>query len=130
MQEFVRRLALGIILIVLFFLAIGFIKEANASDYSDANELFILNQAGGVIAVSKELCDIPQAKAKGFEFKGYATEKDGTRHEGCWAAPDISDAPKTPGVRIIPIVNMYFDGEIIMLPQHQFKPLKELENAL
>jgi hypothetical protein len=45
-------------------------------------------------------------------------------------APDLAEAPRVPGVRIIPIVNMYFDGQIIMLPQEQFQPLAALEGAV
>jgi hypothetical protein len=130
MQEFIKRLSFGVILIVLFFLLIGFVKEANAEDYSGVKELYIENEAGGVIAISQEACKDPVALKKGFEYKAYATEKDGTLHEGCWMAPDISEAPNVPGVRIIPIVNMYFDGQVIMVAQNQFKPFSKLDNSL
>lgn len=131
MQEYIRRLALALIIIVLVFVGIGFTKQANAADYSQYKELFMLNKAGGVIAVTLEPCAIPDAIKAGFENRGYATESNGTKHEGCWAAPDISEAPRHPGVRIIPIVNMWFDGEVVSLPQDDFKPIApEIEGAL
>lgn len=130
MQEFIKRISFGVIIVTLVFLLIGFIKEANAADYGNVKELFIENEAGGVIAVTQEVCRDPNAKAKGFEYRGYATEKDGTVHEGCWMAPDVSEAPNVPGVRIVPIVNMYFEGQIIMVPQNQFKPMAALKGAI
>ena len=130
MQEFIKRLSFGVILVVLFFLLIGFVKEANAENYSGVKELYIENEAGGVIAISQELCKDKIALSKGFAYEAYATEKDGTKHEGCWMAPDLSEAPNVPGVRIIPIVNMYFDGQVIMVAQNQFKPFSKLDNSL
>ena len=130
MQEFIKRLSFGVILVVLFFILIGFVKEANAENYSGVKELYIENEAGGVIAISQELCKDKIALSKGFAYEAYATEKDGTKHEGCWMAPDLSEAPNVPGVRIIPIVNMYFDGQVIMVAQNQFKPFSKLDNSL
>ena len=130
MQEFIEKLFLTIILVLLFFVLLGLVKEANAADYSQFDELYIKNEAGGYIAVTKEPCQETAAIAQGFQFRGYATESNGTKHEGCWAAPDISEAPKHPNVMIIPIVNMYFEGQVIAVPQHQFKPLQELDNSL
>lgn len=130
MQEFLIRLTVGVLIVSCFFLLIGLVKDANAADYSNTKELFVKNEAGGVIAVTQELCQDPKAKAKGFEYRGYATEKDGTLHEGCWTAPDVSDAPNIPGVKIIPIVNIYFEGEVILMPQNKFKPMSQLKEAL
>lgn len=130
MQEFVKRLTFGIILVVLFFLLIGFVKEANAQDHSGVKELYLDNEAGGIIAISQEKCKDKIALSKGFEYEAYATEKDGTKHNGCWMAPDLSEAPNVPGVRIIPIVNMYFEGQVIMIPQNQFKPFDRLKGSL
>lgn len=130
MQEFIKRLSFGIIIIVLFFLLIGFVKEANAADYSGVKELYIDNEAGGVIAISQDTCADAEALKRGFQYKAYATEKNGTIHHGCWMAPDLSEAPNVPGVRIIPIVNMYFEGQVIMVAQNQFKPFSKLDNSL
>ena len=131
MQEILNKFAIAILIIILFCLLIGFVKDANAEDYSTYKELFFINQAGGAVVLVAEECIIPGAKAKGFEGQAYATEKDGTRHEGCWSMPDTSEAPKHPSIKIIPIVNMYFDGEIVSFPQHLFKPLTpETKGAL
>ena len=130
MQEIIEKILLSICVIIMFTVLIGMIKEVNAADYSAEKELFLKNESGGVIAVTKEVCPDPVAKAKGFEFRAYATEGNGTKHEGCWSAPDISDAPTHPSVRIIPIINMYFEGQIIAVQQQSFKPFALLGNTL
>lgn len=118
-------------MIVLVFSMIGFFQAAKAEDYSTYKELFFINQAGGAVVLVAEECTISGAKANGFEGQAYATEKDGTRHEGCWSMPDTSEAPNHPSIKIIPIVNMYFDGEIVSFPQHLFNPLTpETKGAL
>lgn len=113
---------------VLALVAALFITPATAEDYSQYKELFLVNQAGGVIALTVEPCQIPEAK--GFDSRAYATEGNGTKHEGCWMAPDISDAPNYPGVKIIPIVNVWFDGVIVPLEQGLFAPIAKLDGGV
>lgn len=103
---------------------------AYAEDYSRHQEIYFVNQAGGVVALTVEPCTIELAKVKGFDSRTYATESNGTKHEGCWVAPDISDAPQYPGVKIIPIVNVWYDGVITPFEQSLFKPVEKQERAL
>ena len=96
-----------------------------AKDYSMHKELYMKNEAGGVVALTLEPCQIPEAIPKGFADRAYATEGNGTKHEGCWLRPDINpeDLPKVDAhVKIIPVVNLWFDGEIVHYPQHYFTP--------
>jgi len=103
---------------------------ATAEDYSNHKELFMANQAGGVVALAVEPCTIEQAKLKKFEGRAYATEANGTKHEGCWIAPDISEAPNVPNVKIIPIVNVWFEGVIVPYEQNLFVPIAKLEGGI
>lgn len=86
------------------------------------------NEAGGYIILTLEECKIAEAKSKGFDNRAYATETDSempTTHEGCWNSPDTSEAPRVPGVTIIPLVNLWFDGDIVFYPQNMFGPEKK-----
>lgn len=104
--------------------AVMFSLPVAAADYSTYKELYMANQAGGVVALTVEPCAIGPAKLKKFESRAYATEANGTIHEGCWIAPDISDAPNHPSVKIIPIVNVWFNGVIVPYEQNLFSPSK------
>lgn len=104
-----------------------FLFSANllAADYSKNKELYMPNESGGFIVLTLEECKIAEAKAKGFENRAYATESDSQNpatHEGCWDSPDTADAPKVQGVKIIPLVNLWFEGEIVFYPQTMFGP--------
>ncbi|MEN6294314.1 MAG: hypothetical protein ABFD07_20160 [Methanobacterium sp.] len=101
-----------------------------AEDYSSHDELFMANQAGGVVALTVEPCAVETAKIKHFDMRAYATEADGTRHEGCWMAPDISEAPNHPSVKIIPIVNVWFDGIIVPFEQGLFAPMIKVNGGV
>lgn len=114
----------------LVLIAVLFSYPAIAEDYSQYKELFFTNQAGGAVVLTVEPCEISEAKLKGFDSRSYATEADGTKHEGCWVAPDISDAPQYPGVKIIPIVNVWYDGDIIPFEQRLFSPINKLEGGV
>ncbi len=103
---------------------------AIAEDYSLYKELFFANQAGGAVVLTVEPCAIVEAKTKGFDSRTYATEANGTKHEGCWVAPDISDAPQYPGVKIIPIVNVWYDGVIVPFEQSLFAPIEKLKGGV
>lgn len=115
---------------ILALVAVLSITPATAEDYSQFKELFMANQAGGVVALTVEPCAIDAAKNKKFESRAYATEADGTKHEGCWIAPDISEAPNHPGVKIIPIVNVWFDGIIVPFEQSLFAPISKMEGGV
>lgn len=115
---------------ILALVAVLFSLPATAEDYSSHKELFMANQAGGVVALTVEPCAIEIAKSKKFEGRAYATEADGTIHEGCWIAPDISEAPDYPGVKIIPIVNVWFEGVIVPYEQNLFAPITKIEGGV
>ena len=98
-----------------------------AADYSKSKELYMPNESGGYVVLTVEPCQIAEAKKQGFESRAYATETDSEQpatHEGCWNSPDTSAAPKAPGVTIIPLVNLWFDGDIVTFPQNLFGPEK------
>jgi len=96
---------------------------------ADFKELQMNNDAGGIIAIAVEDCTIVSAKTKGFGYRSYATEGDGTVHEGCWMEPDMSDAPKSNQMmRVIPIVNVYFDGIVMSFNKEWFKPASSHSN--
>ena len=99
--------------------------SAQAADYSAHKELFMKNEAGGVVALTMEPCQFPEAVKKGFKERSYATEGDGTKHEGCWMTPEIKPE-ELPAVDrhvvIIPLVNLWYDEQIIAYPQHMFTP--------
>lgn len=98
-----------------------------ALNFGDSPELYLPNQAGGDMVLSKEPCAFPQATKIGFRNRSYATEDNGTVHEGCWLAPEIdADALDNlpPGMVIIPIVNLWYDGIVTPFKQDQFTPNK------
>lgn len=110
--------------------AVLFSLPVAAADYSTHKELYMANQAGGVVALTVEPCTITQAKNKHFEMRAYATEADGTIHEGCWVAPDISEAPNHPSIKIIPIVNVWFDDVIVPFDQELFAPITKIDGGV
>lgn len=98
-----------------------------AADYSKNRELYMPNESGGYVVLTLEECKFPEAVKLGFNSRAYATETDSEQpaiHEGCWNSPDTSAAPKVPGVTIIPLVNLWFDGDIVFYPQNLFGPEK------
>lgn len=102
-----------------------FSTHALSADYSKSQELYMPNESGGYVVLTTEKCQLSEARDKGFDNRAYATETDAENsiiHEGCWFAPDTSAAPKAPGVKIIPLVNLWFDGDIVFYPQSHFGP--------
>ena len=112
---------------LLALVALLYSVPAFALNFGDSTELYLPNQAGGDMVLSKEECKFPQAIKIGFTNRSYATEGDGTVHEGCWLAPEIDpvaleDLP--PGMVIIPIVNLWYDNIVTPFKQDQFTPFK------
>jgi hypothetical protein len=64
------------------------------------------NDANGMIVLTHEACtsDKPLL-VDTFPYRAYATEGNGTIHEGCFEIPSIEEAKPQPGTKIIPIVN-------------------------
>lgn len=86
-------------------------------------ELYMPNESGGYIVLTIDACADAVAAKKGYNYRAYATESDSEKpatHEGCWDSPSIADAPKMEGVRIIPLVNLWFDGDTVTFPQTLF----------
>lgn len=91
-------------------------------------ELYMPNESGGFIVLTTDACPNAGAVKLGYNYRAYATESDSekpARHEGCWDSPSVADAPKLQGVRIIPLVNLWFDGDMITFPQTLFTPEKK-----
>lgn len=122
MQKFVEGLLYAIVIIVVLFLTLNLVDGAQAADYSQVKELYMPNEAGGVIALTKEPCAFPEAVKKGFDSRAYATEGNSLKHEGCWFAPSTAEAPVSEGITIIPIVNTWWDGDVFSFMQNQFSP--------
>lgn len=104
-----------------------------AADYSKSKELYMPNESGGYVILTLEPCKFSEAEKLGFDSHAYATESDSEQpvtHEGCWNSPDTSAAPKAPGVTIIPLVNLWFDGDILFYPQNLFGPEKRRWNTV
>lgn len=97
-----------------------FVSLAYAQEVVEIKEMELVNSAGGFVVLTREECKLEAPKV--FTHRSYATEGDGTVHEGCWMAPSVQEAPKTEGMRIIPVVNTWWDGEIHMYLQSDFSP--------
>jgi hypothetical protein len=88
-----------------------------------AQEKYMPNEAGGFLVLTDEACKFPEAVKQGYKWRAYATESDSEKpatHEGCWDSPSTVDAPKLQGVKIIPLVNVWFDGDQVTFPQTMF----------
>jgi len=96
-------------------------------------ELYMPNESGGYIVLTTDACANTSAVKLGYTYRAYATESDSEKpatHEGCWDSPSIADAPKLQGVRIIPLVNLWFDGDMVTFPQTMFGPEKKRWDAI
>jgi hypothetical protein len=110
---------LSLVLVAMFFTL-----KATAQDLP--KEMYMPNEAGGFIVLTTEPCAYPAADKLGYKFRAYATEdSELARHEGCWDSPDTSKAPKTPDIKIISLVNLWFDGDMATFPQYLFGPEKK-----
>ena len=96
-------------------------------------ELYMPNEAGGYIILTTDACPNADVAKKGYKYRAYATESDSEKpatHEGCWDSPSVADAPKLAGIRIIPLVNLWFDGDTVTFPQTLFTPEKKRWDAI
>ena len=94
-------------------------------------ELYMPNESGGYIVLTTDACANTDALKLGYTYRAYATESDSdtpVTHQGCWDSPSVADAPRLPGVRIIPLVNLWFDGDMATFPQTMFGPEKRRWN--
>ena len=91
-------------------------------------ELYMPNESGGFIVLTTDACPNKDAVKKGYVYRAYSTESESEKpatHEGCWDSPSVAGAPKMEGVRIIPLVNLWFDGDTVTFPQTMFGPEKK-----
>ena len=92
-------------------------------------EMYMPNDADGYIVLTSEPCNFTVATRLGYPYRAYATEISGTvtnQHEGCWDSPSTADAPKIEGVKIIPLVNTWWEsGDQATFQQNQFGPEKK-----
>ena len=110
-------------------LAVLFLLSSNLALAQDLpKELFMPNESGGYIILTTDACPNADVAKLGYKWRAYATESDSENpvtHEGCWDSPSTADAPKLQGVRIIPLVNLWFAGDTVTFPQTMFTPEKK-----
>jgi len=95
------------------------------SSYSQkAPQVCLVNEAGGVIALTHEACRGEKVNTKLFPFHAYATEASGTIHQGCYDIPSVEDAKPSKGTKIIPLVNFVDveDLQVITFKAEWFTP--------
>ena len=117
-------------LIKLAIISLLFSNLALAQDLPP--ELYMPNESGGYIVLTTDACANTDAAKLGYTYRAYATESDSEKpatHEGCWDSPSIAAAPRMEGVRIIPLVNLWFDGDTVTFPQTMFGPEKRRWNT-
>ena len=105
-------------------LAVLFLLLSNLALAQDLpKELYMPNESGGYIVLTTDACPTAEVAKKGYKYRAYATESDSEKpatHEGCWDSPSVADAPRMEGVKIIPLVNLWFDGDMATFPQTMF----------
>ena len=115
-------------------LAVLFLLLSNLALAQDLpKELYMPNESGGYIILTTDACPNTDAVKLGYNYRAYATESDSEKpatHEGCWDSPSVADAPKLQGVRIIPLVNLWFDGDMVTFPQTMFGLEKKRWDAI
>ena len=115
-------------------LAVLFLLLSNLALAQDLpKELYMPNESGGYIVLTTDACPTAEVVKKGYKYRAYATESDSEKpatHEGCWDSPSVADAPRMEGVKIIPLVNLWFDGDMATFPQTMFGPEKKRWDAI
>lgn len=81
-------------------------------------ELYMPNDDEGFVVITVKECP-DKGLAKTFPFYAYATEHDGTKHDGCWVSEE--KAPKG----FEPMVNIYFEGQVVSYRRQLFSPEKK-----
>ena len=82
------------------------------------DELYMPNDDEGFVVITVKECPDKEL-AKTFPYYAYATEHDGTKHDGCWASEE--KAPKG----FEPVVNIYFEGQVVTYQRQLFSPEKK-----
>jgi hypothetical protein len=91
------------------------------------SEMYMPTEAGGFITLTLEDCKFSEAVKLGLLHRATSSEPNGILHEGCWNSPSIEEAPKHPRIRIIPVVNTWWeeDPQITTFRTHQFSSEKK-----
>ena len=115
-------------------LAVLFLLLSNLALAQDLpKELYMPNESGVYIVLTTDACPTAEVVKKGYKYRAYATESDSEKpatHEGCWDSPSVADAPRMEGVKIIPLVNLWFDGDMATFPQTMFGLEKKRWDAI
>ena len=115
-------------------LAVIFLLSSSLALAQDLpKELYMPNESGGYIVLTTDACPTAEVAKKGYKYRAYATESDSEKpatHEGCWDSPSVADAPRMEGVKIIPLVNLWFDGDMATFPQTMFGLEKKRWDAI
>jgi len=89
----------------------------------EPTELYMPNDAGGYIVLTKEMCSNDQA-IKDYPYRAYGTESsEAVLHEGCWSTPDTTSvptqllsksegAPEAPTINVLSMVNTWWGNGI------------------
>ena len=115
-----------------FIVALLLWSGSTCADEIIVEELICINEENGVIALTVQPCEDKNAREYyKMEHRAYATEANGTVHEGCWDRPDTADAPDVPGTRIIAVVNTYWPevGQVVTYPASLFHPREQIRPA-
>lgn len=135
MQRIIELVITYTLMVFVVYMFFAMLDRAEAADYSQYKELYMANEAGGWIVLTLEDCKLNSREAKPFKTRAYATEADGTVHEGCWDAPSTDEAPvSNEMITVVPLVNViWHTGDLTVYPQNAFSPTKsveKLENAI
>lgn len=104
-----------IILVVFLIAGIHFEQLFGEERYA---ELYMPNDDEGFVVITVQDCP-DKDLVKTFPHYAYATEHDGTKHEGCWMSEE--KAPRG----FEPLVNIYFEGQVVTYRRGLFSPEKK-----
>jgi hypothetical protein len=113
------------VLVAIIVLFATFVITAKAET---VQELYLDLEDTGVVIIKNEPCKIQKAIDLGLHHRAVGVEGNGVTHEGCWNSPDISQAQQVPNTKIIPIVNLFFDGMVQTVPITWFRPKSSSDN--
>ena len=105
-----------LLLISIFLFASVKIDDVFGEERYD--ELYMPNDDEGFVVITVKDCPDKEL-AKTFPYYAYATEHDGTKHEGCWVSEE--KAPRG----FEPSVNIYFEGVVVTYRRGLFSPEKK-----
>jgi hypothetical protein len=105
-------------LVLLLIFLLGGLQFDFAHSEERYDELYMPNDDEGFVVITVKECP-DKGLAKTFPYYAYATEHDGTKHDGCWVSEE--KAPKG----FEPLVNIYFEGQVVSYRKGLFSPEKK-----